>query len=164
MRSGNTTWGRRVREPELRGEFSDIKRAENELMYTADDFKKASERLGSKAEIEEVDNEVVSLQTRLEAFKQACRIELQSDARSFVSRQRSFSQKSNPTTTSSIRIRLALALAKAELKRRRAQETNLKEADELEEQTTRLEAENKKNQATERNAETIFIEAELDMK
>ena len=78
-----------VQEPQLRVEYRSIKRAEAELIYAAEDFKKASERSGSRAEIDQVDNEVISLQTKLGSFKQACRIELRSKAGSFISGQKS---------------------------------------------------------------------------
>ena len=49
--------------PRIRGESNAVQRAEQDLLYAADEFKAVSEKLGATAEIKEVENEVVSLQT-----------------------------------------------------------------------------------------------------
>ena len=91
------------------------------------------ERSGSKVGMSEVDNEVVSLQTRLGTFKQGCRIVLHSDAGSVVSKQKSISRASSRASLSSSS---RAKLAKAALENRKAQERFLKEADALEAEKT----------------------------
>ena len=61
-------------EPQLREEYKDVKYSERKLLKAAEEFKKAIERSGSTTEIGEVDDEVVTLQTRIGAFKHGCKI------------------------------------------------------------------------------------------
>lgn len=56
--------------PQLRKEYAEIKHSEKKLLKAADELKKAMARSGSNQEISEVDNDVVSIQTRLGLFKQ----------------------------------------------------------------------------------------------
>ena len=132
-----------------------IKQRETELVYAAEDFKKVSERSGSRAKIDQVDNEVISLQIRLGAFKHACRIELRSENGYFISGQKSFSQISKSTTaSSSSRNRNA----KADLEKK-SQKLVSQKADKIEEQTTQLKA-NTKMKQTRLKAEIHIKQAE----
>ena len=111
----------------IRAEYNDIKQAEIEGELAANDLKRAFDKNGSTAESDEVDNQLVAFQTRIDAFKQGCRIDLRPTAGSVAFSQKTMSQTSRVSKTSS-----RAKLARAELKKRSAQEQFLKKADELE--------------------------------
>ena len=68
----------------VRAEYDDIKQVEKECELAAKDLKSAFAKNGSKAESDEVDNQLVAVQTRIDAFKQGCRIGLLSTAGSIA--------------------------------------------------------------------------------
>ena len=96
------------REPQLRAEYKEIKHSETKLLKAADDLKKAMERSDhhGQSEINEVDNEVVSLQTRLDAFKQGCTVNLDLETGSVASNFKSIGRTSSRVSSSSSRAKL----------------------------------------------------------
>ena len=88
-------------EPQLRAAYKEIKYSEQKMLKAAEDYKKAIERSGSTTEIVEVDNEVVTMQTRLGTFKHGCKIGLHSEAGSVTSQKKTESRASTRYSSSS---------------------------------------------------------------
>lgn len=136
----------------------EIKHSEQKLLKAVEELRKAIERSGSMFGMSEVDDEVVSLQTRLLTFKQGCRIFLQSDAGSVASKQKSFRRASSRASSSSSS---RAKLAKAEMEKRKAQERYLKETDDLAAEQEKEDAERRAEQAKE-DAERLAQQAKED--
>ena len=139
-----------IEDSTLQQEFISIKQAEKECEAAATELINAFAKAGSTAEIEELNSELMSFRARIAAFRRGCRIKLQSEAGSIVSRS-SFRSGSHASRASSSSSRTRLA--KAELERKITEQRFLAQADDLEEQQAIEEAEQKAREADQKARE-----------